>query len=81
VDGDRCADDRFAQCLVFELHPGLYTPHGFLSSWVHEVSCFATARPASESRSRYFEHYRGRAQETAGTGCDYTVSAQTPPVP
>lgn len=32
-------------------------------------------------RERYFEHYRGRVQETAGANCDYTVSSPTPPVP
>jgi hypothetical protein len=35
----------------------------------------------TELRPRYFEHYRDRVQETAPTGCTYTVSSPTPPVP
>lgn len=41
----------------------------------------ALMNSGSGLRTRYFEHYRGRAQETAGAGCDYTVSSPTPPVP
>jgi hypothetical protein len=33
----------------------------------------------TELRPRYFEHYRQRVQETATTGCTYTISSPTPP--
>jgi hypothetical protein len=40
----------------------------------------ALMNTGTELRSRYFEHYRDRAQETAGTNCEYSVSSPTPPV-
>jgi hypothetical protein len=40
----------------------------------------ALMNEGSELRERYFSHYRRRVQETAGAGCDYTISSPVPPV-
>jgi hypothetical protein len=41
----------------------------------------ALMNEGTELRSRYFEHYRERIQETAPRGCEYKISSPTPPVP
>jgi len=67
---------------------GLYDEYD--GEWLENMMFWHRNRPddphalmneGTELRSRYFEHYRERVQETAPRGCTYRISSPTPPVP